>query len=159
MLRECSAAAESSSLCSSSRWRSWRSIPCSVASAALTAALRSAAPAPARSSISPGSHRAHEPSGNVRIANAGSAPGNFVLSAAVSGDAKLASSLVLTVADETGHVAYRGSLAGLSSETLGTFAPAETHTYKLSVALPGTAGNELQGLSAGASFTWSAVSA
>jgi hypothetical protein len=101
----------------------------------------------------------HDTSGNVRIANAGSGPGNFVLSAAVSGDPKLASSLVLTVADETGHVAYRGSLGGLSSETLGTFAPAETHTYKLSVALPGTAGNELQGLSAGASFTWSAVSA
>jgi hypothetical protein len=101
----------------------------------------------------------HDTSGNVRIANAGSGPGNFVLSAAVSGDPKLASSLVLTVADETGHVAYRGSLAGLSSETLGTFAPAETHTYKLSVALPGRAGNELQGLSAGASFTWSAVSA
>ena len=95
----------------------------------------------------------------VRIANAGSAPGTFVLSAAVSGDTKLASSLVLTVADETGRIAYQGPLAGLADDALGTFAPAEAHTYQLSVALPGTAGNELQGLSAGASFTWSAVSA
>jgi spore coat-associated protein N len=101
----------------------------------------------------------HDASGSVRIANAGSAPGTFVLQAAVSGDAKLASSLVLTVADETGRIAYRGPLTGLSGEALGTFAPAEAHTYRLSVTLPGTAGNELQGLSAGASFTWSAVSA
>ena len=96
---------------------------------------------------------------SVRIANEGSAPGTFVLSAAVKGDAKLASSLVLTVADDTGRIAYRGPLAGLSGEALGTFAPAEAHTYTLSVALPSTAGNELQGLSAGASFSWSAVSA
>ncbi len=106
-------------------------------------------------SLAPG----QKASESVRIANAGSAPGTFVLSAAMSGDAKLASSLVLTVADETGHVAYRGPLAGLADETLGTLVPAEAHTYKLSVVLPGTAGNELQGLSAGASFTWSAVSA
>lgn len=98
-------------------------------------------------------------SDKVLIANAGSAPGAFVLSAAVSGDAKLASSLVLTVADETGRIAYEGPLAGLAGDALGTFAPAEAHTYQLSVALPGTAGNELQGLSAGASFSWSAVSA
>lgn len=101
----------------------------------------------------------HNASESVRIANAGSAPGTFVLSAAISGDAKLASSLVLTVADETGRVAYRGPLAGLAGEALGTFAPAEAHTYELSVALPTPTGNELQGLSAGASFTWSAVSA
>jgi hypothetical protein len=98
-------------------------------------------------------------SDKVLIANTGSAPGAFVLSAAVSGDAKLASSLVLTVADETGRIAYEGPLAGLAGDALGTFAPAEAHTYQLSVALPGTAGNELQGLSAGASFSWSAVSA
>ena len=96
---------------------------------------------------------------NVRIANTGSAPGTFVLSAAVRGDAKLASSLVLTVAGDSGRIAYRGPLGGLAGETLGTFAPAEAHTYRLSVALPSTAGNELQGLSAGASFSWSAVSA
>lgn len=101
----------------------------------------------------------HNASESVRIANTGSAPGTFVLSAAVSGDSKLASSLVLTVADDTGRIAYRGPLARLAGEKLGTFAPAEAHTYKLSVALPSTAGNELQGLSAGASFTWSAVSA
>ena len=106
-------------------------------------------------SLAPG----HDASESVRIANAGTAPGRFVLSAAVSGDAKLASSLVLTVADETGRIAYRGPLAGLAAEALGTFAPAEAHTYKLNVALPGTAGNELQGLSAGAAFTWSAVTA
>ncbi|CAN5136773.1 hypothetical protein BH18ACT14_BH18ACT14_03620 [soil metagenome] len=96
---------------------------------------------------------------SVRIANTGSAPGTFVLSAAVRGDAKLASSLVLTVADDSGRIAYRGPLGGLAGETLGTFAPAEAHTYRLSVALPSTAGNELQGRSAGASFSWSAVSA
>jgi hypothetical protein len=60
---------------------------------------------------------------------------------------------------DTGRTAYRGSLADLAGEALGTFAPAEAHTYQLSVALPSSAGNELQGLSAGASFTWSAVSA
>lgn len=96
---------------------------------------------------------------SVRIANSGSAPGTFILSAAVSGNAKLASSLILTVSDETGRVGYTGPLAGVAGATLGTIAPAQAHTYKLSVALPGTTGNELQGLSAGASFTWSAVSA
>jgi spore coat-associated protein N len=101
----------------------------------------------------------HGASESVRIANAGSAPGTFILSAAVSGDAKLASSLVLTVADESGRIAYRGPLAGVAGDALGTFAPAEAHTYKLSVTLASSAGNELQGLSAGASFTWSAVSA
>ena len=94
---------------------------------------------------------------SVRIANTGSAPGTFVLSAAVSGDAKLASSIVLTVADDTGRIAYRGPLAGLAGEALGNFGPADAHTYELSVGLPSAAGNELQGLSAGASFTWSAV--
>ncbi|HYM64692.1 MAG TPA: hypothetical protein VES61_08430 [Gaiellaceae bacterium] len=63
------------------------------------------------------------------------------------------------MAHETGRIAYRGPLAGLEREALGMFAPAKAHTYKLNVALPSTAGNELQGLSAGASFTWSAVSA
>ena len=96
---------------------------------------------------------------SVRIANTGGTPGKFVLSAAMSGDAKLASSLILTVADDTGRIAYRGPVAGLADETLGTFAPAEAHTYTLGVALPSTAGNELQGLSASASFSWSAVSA
>jgi hypothetical protein len=98
-------------------------------------------------------------SGSVRIANSGSAAGTFILSAATSGDQKLATSLVVTVTDETGHVAYQGSLIGLAGETLGNFAPSEAHTYDVTISLPATAGNELQGLSAGASFTWSAVSA
>ena len=159
MLRECSAAAESSSLCSSSRSRSWRSIPCSLPQAALTATLRSAEPAPAPSwrlgNLTPGD----KASESVRIANTGSASGTFVPLGCSERNAKLASTLVLTVADDTGRIAYRGPLADLADETLGTFAPAEAHTYTLGVALPSTAGNELQGLSAGASFTWSAVSA
>lgn len=110
-----------------------------------------------------------ESTGSVTITNTGSLAGAYTLSGSTSGSSTLAGALQLVVYKDTDNDSlsqiYSGSLAGFSSVALGTFAASgssgDAHTFYFHVSLPTTgtdAGdNALQGTSASASFTWSAV--
>ena len=103
-------------------------------------------------------------SGSVTITNTGTLPGAYTLSGSASGSAVLSNQLNLKVYKDVdgGTALYDGSLGGFSSASLGTFAAnGDAHTFYFHVSFPSTgtdAGdNVLQGLSAGATFTWSAT--
>jgi hypothetical protein len=86
--------------------------------------------------------------GSVAVANVGTAPGTFVLQATGSGSRPLAEALRLEVTSG-GRVLYEGTLAGFERVPLGVLAPGEEQSVETRVALSPTAGNGLQGLSAG----------
>jgi hypothetical protein len=103
--------------------------------------------------------------GSVTITNTGTLAGVYSLTGSTSGSAALAAQLNLKVYKDVdgGTALYNGSLAGISSAALGTFAPGDAHIFYVHVTLPTTgtdAGdNVLQGLSASTTFTWSATQA
>jgi spore coat-associated protein N len=103
-------------------------------------------------------------SGSVTITNTGTLAGAYTLAGSSSGSAVLAGQLNLKVYKDVdgGTALYDGSLGGFSSASLGTFAASgDAHTFYFHVSLPTTgtdAGDHaFQGLSASASFTWSAA--
>lgn len=107
-----------------------------------------------------------EATGAVTITNSGSLAGSYTLAGSAAGS--LASSLKLVIYKDNDGVAgakiFDGTLGGFSSVGLGTFAASgDAHAFYFHVSLPTTgtdAGdNALQGQSATASFTWSAVQA
>ncbi|TMJ96879.1 MAG: hypothetical protein E6G67_04025 [Actinobacteria bacterium] len=107
-----------------------------------------------------------ESTGSVTITNTGSLAGVYTLSGSAGGS--LASALRLVIYKDNdgsaGSAVYDGPLAGFSSASLGTFAASgDSHVFYFHVSLPTTgtdAGdNALQGQSASASFSWSAVQA
>jgi spore coat-associated protein N len=106
-----------------------------------------------------------ESTGSVTIANTGTLDGAFTLSG--SGTGSLAPSLKLVVYKDTdkapGSKLYDGALGSFSSADLGTIGGGSSRTYFFHVSLPSTGSdatdNALQGKSASASFTWSAVQA
>lgn len=105
-------------------------------------------------------------SGSVTITNTGTLAGLYSLDGSTSGSAALASQLNLKVYRDVdgGTALYDGSLGGVSSASLGTFAPGgDSHTFYFHVSFPTTgtdAGdNALQGLAASTTFTWSATQA
>lgn len=103
--------------------------------------------------------------GSVTISNTGSLDGAFTLSGSVTG--ALAPSLKLVIYRDTDNSAaaklYDGTLSAFSSADLGTIGAGASRTYFFHVSLPSTGSdatdNALQGKSASASFTWSAVQA
>jgi spore coat-associated protein N len=105
--------------------------------------------------------------GSVTITNTGNLAGAYTLSGSNSGSAALAGQLTLKIyedTDNTGTVVYNGTLGGLSSASLGTFAAnGDAHTFYFHVSLPtagsDTADNAFQGLSTSETFTWSATQA
>jgi hypothetical protein len=105
--------------------------------------------------------------GSVTITNTGSLAGVYTLQGTTSGSAPLGGQLHLKIykdVDSSGTPVYDGALSAISSVGLGTFAAnGDAHTFYFHVSFPSTgtdAGdNLLQGLSAGASFTWSATQA
>src|SRR2546429_2237660 len=104
--------------------------------------------------------------GSVTINNTGTLAGAYTLSGSTSGSAALGSQLNLKVYKDVdgGTGLYDGSLGGFSSASLGTFAAnGDSHTFYFHISFPSTgtdAGdNVLQGLSATATFTWSATQA
>lgn len=104
--------------------------------------------------------------GSVTMTNSGTLPGVFTLDESTSGSSALISQLTLKIykdVDNSGSPIYNGGFAGISQLALGTFAASDARTYFFHVTLPTTttdAGdNLLQGLSAGANFTWSATQA
>jgi hypothetical protein len=102
--------------------------------------------------------------GSVTITNTGNLAGVYTLQGSSSGSATLASKLHLTIykdTDGSGTPVYDGNVGSFSA-SLGTFAAnGGSHTYYFHVSLPTTgtdAGdNLLQGLSADATFTWTAT--
>jgi hypothetical protein len=109
-----------------------------------------------------------EATGSVTITNTGNLAGVYTLDGATTGSAALAGQLNMKIyKDNDGQAAskiYDGALSAFSSTSLGTFtASGGAHTYYFHVSLPTTgtdAGdNAFQGLSASASFTWSATQA
>jgi spore coat-associated protein N len=104
-------------------------------------------------------------SGSVTITNTGTLAGAYTLSGTSSGSAALANQLNLKLYKDvdSGTAIYDGPL-GTFSSSLGTFAAGGgSHTFYFHVSLPSTgtdAGdNQLQGLSAEETFTWSATQA
>lgn len=104
--------------------------------------------------------------GSVTITNTGTLAGAYTLSGSSSGSSALTSQLNLKVYKDVdgGTAIYDGSLGSFSSASLGTFAASgDAHTFYFHVSLPTTgtdAGdNAFQGLSASATFTWSATQA
>ena len=101
--------------------------------------------------------------GSVTISNSGTLAGHYSFSAATTGSAQLAGVLRLVVRElhgERSKTVYSGPLAGLDGDALGVFGAGESRTYVFQVSFPSTPDdNTLQGLSAGASFTWSATAA
>jgi hypothetical protein len=104
--------------------------------------------------------------GSVTINNTGTLAGAYTLTGSTSGNSALASQLTLKVYKDVdgGTAIYDGSLGGFSSASLGTFAAnGDSHIFYFHVSLPSTgtdAGdNALQGLSANATFTWTATQA
>lgn len=97
--------------------------------------------------------------GTVTITNTGSLPATFKLteSAVVNG---FDENLTMTVADADGTV-FSGEFGELGTEDLGTgaWAAGEARTYTFTVTLAETAGNDYQGETAGATFTWNSTQA
>jgi uncharacterized RmlC-like cupin family protein len=109
------------------------------------------------SGMKPGATR----EGTISIGNQGNVAGTVTLKATGLSGAALASALELTVYDVTGASTqvWSGKLASFSSVGLGSFAAAQTRTYRLVLAWP-AASNEasLQGASTSLTFQWTGSS-
>lgn len=113
-------------------------------------------------------------SGTVDIANTGTIPGAFTLTKATPVDSPVGSGLsskLTIVITDTGDpqctvscpastTVYTGSLSGMGSITLGTFAPTAKHRYAFVVTFPdggtGGADNAFQGTSTTVDYTFTA---
>jgi spore coat-associated protein N len=114
--------------------------------------------------------------GTVDIENAGSLSGAFSLSRQSPADSDsahplssklnlvvvdcgaFAGSTIPTCGDGDDVTKYSGTVAAMSGSTaLGTYAAAEKHRYKFSVALDSSAGNVFQGGSSTVEFDWAAA--
>ncbi|MDX6555403.1 MAG: spore coat-associated protein [Miltoncostaeaceae bacterium] len=99
--------------------------------------------------------------GDVTITNTGSLPGVFTLEEQNDSNGFQAGSLKLKIQD-TGNnsVVYSGDLGSVPAAgiALGSFAAnGGAHTYRFTVTLQATAGDDDQGRSAGAEYVWNAV--
>jgi hypothetical protein len=111
--------------------------------------------------------------GYVDIENTGTLSGAFSLTSSnETGAAALLGALDLVVkdcgtfasgtptCDAADTTVYTGKVGAMDAgaNALGTFAAADKHRYWFKVTLPSSAGDALQGLSAGVQFDWSATS-
>lgn len=94
--------------------------------------------------------------GEVTIKNTGSLPAAFSVTEVANNGFTTPSNLVMTVTQD-GTQIYSGTFGGLGTKGLGTFAAGESHTFKFTTQLKDTAGNDEQGKSATASYTWNSV--
>jgi predicted ribosomally synthesized peptide with SipW-like signal peptide len=105
--------------------------------------------------------------GSITINNTGNLAGVYTLDGSMTGSSVIGSALQIAIykdVDSSGTPIYTGSLAGLGSLALGTFAASSgSHVYYFHISLP-TQGsnaldNALQGLTASETFTWNATQA
>ena len=101
--------------------------------------------------------------GMVQVSNAGSGPATFSLASHVidrvgpnGGELSRAMTLQI-VAAGSGAVLYRGPLGGMSRIALGQVPSGGERSYRFTVALPGSVGNEVEGSSLSAGFIWNAA--
>lgn len=94
--------------------------------------------------------------GTVTITNTGTLPAAFTLDESATNGFAEPELLTLTITDAATTV-YDGRFGDLGSVSVGTFAPAEARTYTFVATLASTAGNDEQGKSASATYTWNGV--
>lgn len=99
--------------------------------------------------------------GDLTLANTGSLPASFSLTETSSTNGFVPGDLSLTITNATtGVEVYKGEFGGLENgvkESLGEFAPGDANDYTFTVGLAGTAGNDNQGKTANATYSWDAV--
>jgi len=99
--------------------------------------------------------------GSMTIRNTGDGAGRFDLQARIAGSRAFAKHLMLTVSRGDGAVLYAGPLTGLGALNVGRLEPGGQLSLDVQVTLRSTgtrAGdNLLQGRSASADFSWSAL--
>ncbi len=103
-------------------------------------------------------------SATIRVSNTGSAAAAFSLAAHLvdrvgPGGAPLSAAMTLRVqaAGPAGAPLYAGSLARMPRLALGHIPAGAERAYRFTVALPGSAGNEVAGSSLSAGFAWNAA--
>lgn len=98
--------------------------------------------------------------GTVTITNDGSLPSTFTLKEAATNGFTTKANLKLVVTQQgvTAPI-FSGTFGELGSASLGTFAPGEARTFTFSTNLAQAAGNEEQGKTATATYTWDAIQA
>lgn len=97
--------------------------------------------------------------GTVTITNSGSLPAAFTLAeeGAVNGFV-IDENLQMVVTDTTNSTpVFSGTFGTLGSQDLGQFAAGEARTYEFSVTLALAAGNDEQGKTATATYSWDAI--
>jgi hypothetical protein len=99
----------------------------------------------------------------VRVSNSGSEAAPFSLASQVAdqvgpGGEALSRAMTLRIAAAGGGPAlYQGSLGGMPRIALGQIPAGGERTYRFAVTLPGSVGNEVEGSSSSAGFTWNAA--
>jgi hypothetical protein len=96
----------------------------------------------------------------LTIANVGSLPANYTLSAQIGGDRRFAAHLwVVATRRSDGATLFSGPVTALNSVALGRFNEHTRETLRLRVTLSGGHGgdNALQGRRASVAFTWTAT--
>jgi hypothetical protein len=99
----------------------------------------------------------------VRVSNLGSGPSTFSLTSRVAdrvgpGGGALSTAMILRIAPAAGGPAlYHGSLGGMTRIALGRIPAGGERAYRFTVALPSSAGNEVEGSSLSAGFIWNAA--
>lgn len=94
--------------------------------------------------------------GAVTITNTGSLPAVFSVTETATNGFADKSNLVMTVT-QGGTTVYSGQFGSLGTKALGTFAAGEARTYNFSTQLKATAGNDEQGKTANAAYSWDAA--
>ncbi len=101
-------------------------------------------------------------SATVRVANSGA--GAAVLGVApevvdrpAASGGKLSESLALRIESASGAVLYNGPIGRMPRLVLGGLAAGAQRVYRLTVTLPGSAGNGLEGAALSAGFAWTAA--
>lgn len=101
-------------------------------------------------------------SATVRVANGGTAPAIFSLASHIvdsigAGGAGLSEALILRIEPSAGAVLYRGPIGDLPRLSLGRIDAGGERAYRFSVVLPAGVGNEVEGSSLSAGFSWNAA--
>ena len=94
--------------------------------------------------------------GEVTIKNTGTLAASFTVVEAATNGFVIPSNLVMTVTKD-GAAFWTGTFGTFGTKDLGTFAVDEAHTFKFTTQLKETAGNDEQGKSATATYTWNSV--
>jgi hypothetical protein len=95
----------------------------------------------------------------IRVSNAGSGAATLALATHLAdrvapGGEPLSAALALRIAAPGGATLYEGTLAGLGRLDLGRIGAGQTRALDFTLTLPGGVGNEVEGSTLGAGFTW-----